>query len=76
MTTPAPQDPMQMITRMLQPWQAALENPPQAQESVLQGLLKIYAQTLTDKNMLPSPWDPSPITGRSSLFLRMRITSP
>ncbi|MBW6467464.1 MAG: GH3 auxin-responsive promoter family protein, partial [Brevefilum sp.] len=45
MTSPAPQDPMQMISRMLQPWQAALENPPGAQESVLQGLLKIYAQT-------------------------------
>ena len=45
MTTPAPQDPMQMIARMLQPWQAALENPPQAQEAVLQTLLSIYAQT-------------------------------
>jgi len=45
MTTPAHQDPMQMIARMLQPWQIALENPPGAQEVVLQGLLKIYAQT-------------------------------
>jgi hypothetical protein len=45
MTTPTPQDPMQMIARMLQPWQAALENPPQAQEAVLQTLLNIFAQT-------------------------------
>jgi hypothetical protein len=36
---------MQMIARMLQPWQAALENPPAAQEAVLQNLLNIYAQT-------------------------------
>jgi hypothetical protein len=43
MTTP--QDPLQMIARMLQPWQASLENPPQAQEAVLQSLLKIYAQS-------------------------------
>ena len=46
MTTPTPQDPMQMIARMLQPWQTALENPPQAQEAVLQTLLNIFAQTV------------------------------
>ena len=40
-----PNDPMAMITKMLQPWQTALENPGQAQENVLQYLLKIYAQT-------------------------------
>lgn len=45
MTAPAPQDPMQMIARMLQPWHASLENPPGAQEAVLQTLLNIYAQT-------------------------------
>ena len=45
MTPSIPQDPMQMIARMLQPWQTALENPPQAQETVLQTLLNIYAQT-------------------------------
>lgn len=49
MTTPDPQDAMQMISQMLQPWQAALENPPQAQEAVLQNLLKIYAQTAYGK---------------------------
>lgn len=38
-----PQTAKQMITQMLQPWQASLENPPQAQENVLQKLLKIYA---------------------------------
>lgn len=40
-----PNDPMAMITKMLQPWHTALENPGQAQENVLQYLLKIYAQT-------------------------------
>lgn len=45
MTAPAPTDPMAMITKMLQPWQAALENPTQAQESVLQTLISIYSQT-------------------------------
>jgi len=45
MTAPTPPDPMAMIGKMLQPWQTALENPAQAQESVLQTLLGIYAQT-------------------------------
>ncbi|MCK9506594.1 MAG: hypothetical protein M0Q95_20755, partial [Porticoccaceae bacterium] len=45
MAAPNSPDPMQMIARMLQPWQASLENPPAAQEIVLQSLLKIYAQT-------------------------------
>ncbi len=40
-----PHDPMAMIAKMLQPWQASLENPVQAQESVLRTLLGIYAQT-------------------------------
>jgi len=37
--------PMVRIKEMLQPWQAALENPPKAQETVLERLLGIYAQT-------------------------------
>ena len=37
--------PMVRIKEMLHPWQAALENPPKAQETVLEGLLGIYAQT-------------------------------
>jgi len=41
----APNDPMAMITKMLQPWQTALENPAQAQENVLKNLISIYAQT-------------------------------
>jgi hypothetical protein len=45
MVTQDPQSPMQMIARMLQPWQYSLENPSQAQEGVLQNLLQIYAQT-------------------------------
>jgi len=45
MVAPDPQTVMQMISKMLHPWQAALENPPNAQEAVLQKLLKIYAQT-------------------------------
>ena len=45
MVTQDPQSPMQMIARMLQPWQVSLEDPVQAQEGVLQKLLKIYAQT-------------------------------
>ena len=45
MAAPNSPDPMQMIARMLQPWQASLENPPAAQEVVLQSLLKIYTQT-------------------------------
>ncbi len=40
-----PNDPMAMIAKMLQPWQAALENPAHAQENVLKTLLGIYAQT-------------------------------
>jgi len=40
-----PQSAMGIISRMLQPWQAALDNPSQAQENVLQNLLTIYAQT-------------------------------
>lgn len=38
-------NPMQMIGQMLAPWQAALENPAETQEKVLQNFLKIYAQT-------------------------------
>jgi len=45
MVTQDPQAAIQMITQMLQPWQASLENPAQIQELVLQNLLKIYAQT-------------------------------
>ena len=37
--------PMQMISQMLKPWQTSLENPEDAQEEVLESLLKIYAQT-------------------------------
>lgn len=40
-----PQAAVQRITAMLQPWQAALANPPQAQEQVLQMLLSIHAGT-------------------------------
>jgi len=36
---------MQMIVQMLQPWQAAIQAPAQAQEAVLGHLLSIYAQT-------------------------------
>lgn len=45
MVTRDPQAAMQMITQMLAPWQAAVEQPEQAQEKVLQRLLAIYAQT-------------------------------
>ena len=45
MTAPTSQDPLQMIARMLQPWQASLENPPKAQEAVLQNQRAIYTQT-------------------------------
>jgi len=40
-----PQGAMQMITQKLQPWQASIEAPAQAQEAVLSRLLSIYAQT-------------------------------
>ncbi len=40
-----PQNAMQMVAKMLQPWQESLANPAQAQEDVLQRLLAIYAQT-------------------------------
>ncbi len=36
---------MERLTAFLQPWQAALANPPKAQEQVLSNLLAIYAQT-------------------------------
>jgi hypothetical protein len=36
---------MQMIAAMLQPWHAAVADPPSAQDQVLQRLLKDYAQT-------------------------------
>jgi hypothetical protein len=36
---------MQMIAAMLKPWQLSLQNPAQAQEAVLQNLLKHYKQT-------------------------------
>jgi hypothetical protein len=49
MTNPDPQDALLMIAQMLQPWQVALENPPKAQEIVLQTLLGIYAQTTYGK---------------------------
>jgi hypothetical protein len=74
MTTP--QDPLQMIARMLQPWQASLENPPQAQEAVLQSLLKIYAQTSMGSALAQMVSGHSLITGLSSLSQPMRITSP
>jgi hypothetical protein len=45
MTAPDPQSAMKMINEMLQPWQAALADPAGVQETVLQRLLKIYAQT-------------------------------
>ncbi|MFN2305148.1 MAG: GH3 auxin-responsive promoter family protein [Anaerolineales bacterium] len=45
MVTQDPQAALKMIERMLQPWQDAMQNPPHAQEVVLQNLLKIYAQT-------------------------------
>ena len=45
MVTQDPQAAMQMVTQMLAPWQAALEQPQQAQEQVLQQLLALYAQT-------------------------------
>jgi hypothetical protein len=73
MTTPIPQDPMQMIARMLQPWQAALENPPQAQETVLQTLLGIYAQTAYGQKFSARLWVLSPITGQNSRSQPMRI---
>jgi len=40
-----PQAGMQMIAAMLQPWHAAVADPPSAQDQVLQRLLKDYAQT-------------------------------
>lgn len=40
-----PQAAMQMVKQMLAPWQAALEQPQQAQEKVLQQFVDIYAQT-------------------------------
>ena len=40
-----PQNPIQRVMKMLQPWQESLQNPTQAQENVLQRFLKIYAQT-------------------------------
>lgn len=40
-----PQAGMQMIAAMLQPWHAAVADPPSAQEQVLQNLVKDYAQT-------------------------------
>jgi len=46
MVTQDPQAAMQMITKMLAPWQSAVEEPEQAQEMVLQRLLAIYAQTM------------------------------
>lgn len=45
MVTQDPAAAMQMIATMLKPWQDSLTNPAQAQELVLQNLLKIYAQT-------------------------------
>lgn len=38
--------PMDQIARMLQPWQASLQDPAGTQEAVLQRLLKIYRQTV------------------------------
>jgi hypothetical protein len=34
-----------MLTQLLQPWHAAIQNPAQAQQEILHRLLKIYAQT-------------------------------
>ncbi len=45
MTTQNLKNPMQMIAQMLSPWQESLQHPSQAQEKVLQRLLKIYAET-------------------------------
>ena len=36
---------MGMLNGLLQPWHASIQHPAQAQEQVLAGLLKIYAQT-------------------------------
>ncbi|MDY6866388.1 MAG: GH3 auxin-responsive promoter family protein [Chloroflexota bacterium] len=40
------QSPLQMIAKMLKPWQDALDNPARTQERVLENLLKVYAQTV------------------------------
>jgi hypothetical protein len=45
MSAPDPQSAMKMIADMLKPWQVALAAPAAAQETVLQRLMKIYAQT-------------------------------
>jgi len=45
MVTQDPASAMKMVAMMLKPWQDSLENPAKTQESVLQNLLKIYAQT-------------------------------
>ncbi|MBN1179303.1 MAG: GH3 auxin-responsive promoter family protein [Anaerolineae bacterium] len=41
----ASNDPTRMINGLLEPWHAAVENPAQAQEAVLQRFLRIYAET-------------------------------
>jgi hypothetical protein len=45
MTAQDPQAAAQRIMAMLQPWQAGLANPPQAQEKILQSLMAIHSQT-------------------------------
>jgi len=45
MGIPESSDAMQMISKMLAPWEAAISDPSAAQEAVLQRLLGIYAQT-------------------------------
>jgi hypothetical protein len=45
MQTPQPPDATERLSAMLKPWYAAIANPAQAQEKVLQSLLAIYAQT-------------------------------
>jgi len=45
MVTQESQSAMQMVAKILKPWQDSLEDPRGAQEKVLQNLLKVYAQT-------------------------------
>lgn len=41
---------LQKIKAIIEPWHNALQDPPKAQETVLQQLLKIYAQTSYGKD--------------------------
>ena len=44
-----PQAALQLIKHQLQPWFDAIENPPKAQEEVLQNLVRIYSKTTYGK---------------------------